>query len=99
MAREVTILTQVEGAEPVEERVVLPESAPHHNEGKTLAAWVLMWVCSIGVLIAAVGMVLDLLWLLFAGIGVVILGFVVSAVLRSVGHGQPRAPREADPGL
>lgn len=84
------------GAEPIEEPVVLPDAAPHANEGKTVAGWTLMYVCGLGAAIVAVGMILGSMPLIWAGIGVAALGLVLGAVLRAIGHGQPRITKDGD---
>lgn len=90
------ILRQIEGAEPVEEPVVLPDAAPHANEGKTVAGWTLMYVVGLGATLVALGMVLSLAVLLWVGVGVIVLGLVASAILRALGHGQPRISKDGD---
>lgn len=83
-------MRQVDGRQ-VEETIVLPESAPHHNEGKTVAAWTLTVVTSLGTLLAAIGMVLSNAPLLWVGVVVAVAGLALGAVLRAVGLGQPRS--------
>ena len=90
------ILRQIEGAEPVEEAVVLPDAAPNANEGKTVAGWTLLYVVGLGATLVALGVVLSMMPLLWAGAGVIVLGLVASAVLRALGHGQPRISKDGD---
>lgn len=89
------IVRQVNG-ETIEEPVGLPAMAAHTNEGKTIAGWTLMWVVGLGALIVAVGMPMGSTPLMIAGVAVAVLGLVASAILRAMGHGQPRTPREAN---
>lgn len=96
MEQQTVILRQVEGAEPVEETVVLPDAAPNANEGKTVAGWTLMFVVGLGATLVALGMVLSVVALLWAGLGVIVLGLVASAILRAMGHGQPRISKDGD---
>lgn len=96
MEQQTVILRQVEGAEPVEEPVLLPDSAPNANEGKTLAGWTLMYVVGLGAALVALGMVLSTMPLLWAGVAVIVVGFVASAILRALGHGQPRVSKDGD---
>lgn len=96
MEQQTVILRQVEGAEPVEEPVVLPDAAPNANEGKTVAGWTLMFVVGLGATLVALGMVLSVVALLWAGLGVIVLGLVASAILRAMGHGQPRISKDGD---
>lgn len=89
------IVRQVDG-ETIEEPVGLPVMAAHRNEGKTIAAWTLMWVVGLGALLVAIGMPMESTPLMVAGVVVTVLGLVASAVLRAMGHGQPRDPQPAD---
>ncbi len=86
------IVRQVNGAN-VEEPVGLPPMAAHANEGKTIAGWTLMWLVGIGALIVAIGMPMGSTPLMIAGIAVAIIGLAASAILRAMGHGQPRTAR------
>jgi len=70
------------------ETVHLPPTAPPTNHGHTVAAWTTTWVVVAGAVVAAVGMVLALVWLFWTGIGVCVLGLVVGKVLQVLGHGQ-----------
>lgn len=89
------IVRQVNG-EIVEEPVGLPEMAAYPNEGKTVAAWTLTWGVSIGALLAAVSMPVGLPALLIAGVAVIVLSLAASAILRAVGHGQPRSSEQKE---
>lgn len=95
MVRQTVIKRHVDG-EVIEEPVGLPEMAAHHNEGKTIAGWTLLWVVGFGALLVAIGMPTEMSGLMIAGIAVIVLGLVASAILRAMGHGQPRTPNEAD---
>lgn len=88
------IVRQVNG-ENVEEPVALPPTPAHKNEGKTVAGWTLMYVVGLGATLIAIGMPTSTPALMVAGVVVVAVGLVASAVLRALGHGQPRRPREA----
>lgn len=90
------IKRQIEGAEPVEETVILPDAAPHSNEGKTVAGWTLTYVTGLGALVVAVGMVLASMTTIWIGVAVAVLGLVLGAVLRAMGHGQPRITKDGD---
>lgn len=89
------VVHQMQGGDPVEEPVVLPDAA-HINEGKTLAGWTLTYVCAAGALLVALGMILSLMALIIAGVAVVVVGLVLGAVLRAMGHGQPRITKDGD---
>ncbi|MGC5628050.1 HGxxPAAW family protein [Georgenia sp. Z1344] len=74
----------------------LPVAAPPHNEGKTVAAWSVMLIVTLGVLVSCVGLILDipvLTWV--AGPIVVVAALVVGLVLRLSGQGQPRRSEPA----
>lgn len=83
------VVRQVDGKN-VEEPVVLPSAPPHHNEGKTVAGWAFMYIVAIGAMLVAIGMVISSTPLLVSGIGVAVVGAVISLILRALGHGQPR---------
>lgn len=72
----------------VTETVQLPPSSPPANHGKTIAAWTTTWVVVAGGVVAAIGMVLSLVWLFWVGIGLCIAGLVVGKVLSVLGYGQ-----------
>lgn len=64
---------------------------PHHNEGKTVAAWTMNLGIVLGALGIGIGMVLsDLSILIWIGAGVVVLSVLVGFVLSKAGLGQPR---------
>lgn len=68
----------------------LPEAAPPTNHGHTVAAWVTMTGIMLGALVSTVGIVLieNMLWLFWAGLGVVAASLVLGGVLKSMGLGQ-----------
>lgn len=64
---------------------------PHHNEGKTVAAWTMNLGIVLGALLIGVGMVLaDLALLIWIGAAVVALALVLGIVLSAAGLGQPK---------
>jgi len=67
----------------------LPDAAPFHNEGKTVAAWVAMIGTTAGAVIAAAGFIGPWLWVIIVGAVVVVASLIAGVVLRSMGHGQP----------
>ncbi|GAB2976674.1 MAG TPA: HGxxPAAW family protein [Actinotalea caeni] len=95
MEQQSIIVRQV-GSEPVEEPVVLPDAAPHANEGKTVAGWTLMYVCALGATIVAIGMIIPSTPVIVAGVVVTVLGLALGAILRAMGHGQPRVTKNGD---
>ncbi len=68
----------------------LPPVAPFHNEGKTVAGWVMFWGVCLGAVVVALGMVIWETWVIAAGAAVLVLALVVSGVLSVMGMGQPR---------
>lgn len=72
----------------VTEAVRLPPSAPPTNHGHTVAAWTTTWVVVAGAVIAALAMVFAQVWLVWAGLGVCVLGIVIGKVLQVLGYGQ-----------
>lgn len=78
------------------EKAYLPPATPPRNHGHTVAAWVAMASVMVGATVVAVGFVVPATWLVWAGVGVMVLGLLVGGVLRKAGFGQPepsRAPR------
>jgi hypothetical protein len=73
--------------------VVPPE--PPHNEGKTIAAWLMTVTSVVGAILFAFGLTLDVPVLLIAGPVVIVVGFLISFVLRQVGLGQKRRGADA----
>ena len=64
---------------------------PHHNEGKTAAAWTMNLGIVLGSVPIAAGLILpDLDILLWIGAAIVLLAIVLGVVLSSAGLGQPR---------
>ena len=72
------------------ENAYLPDAAPFHNEGKTVAAWVAMIGVTLGAIIAGVGFLAPTMWIIVAGAIVVVGSLIAGAVLRAMGHGQPK---------
>ena len=67
----------------------LPTTAPPTNHGRTPAAWVTVSVVVLGALVSAVALVLEIPWLFWAGLGLIVIGVVLGQVLRMLGFGQP----------
>jgi fatty acid desaturase len=70
------------------ETAYLPPSPPPMNHGHTLAAWVTTSAVIVGWVVAALGVVLAISWVLWAGVAITVLGLVVGKVLQVMGHGQ-----------
>lgn len=62
--------------------------APPHNEGKTIAAWLLTFASVIGFTVVCLGLVFASTPILIAGAAVIALGAVGSIALRAAGMGQ-----------
>jgi len=58
------------------------------NHGHTTAAWTMTVLVIVGFTVGAVGMVLAIDWLFWAGVAVTVLGVVLGKVLQVMGHGQ-----------
>ncbi|HEX7352112.1 HGxxPAAW family protein [Brachybacterium sp.] len=65
---------------------------PHHNEGKTVAAWTM----NLGIVLGSLGIGVGMVWseqlsiLIWVGAGVILLAVLVGLVLSKAGLGQPR---------
>ncbi len=65
---------------------------PHHNEGKTVAAWTMNLGIVLGALAIGIGMVVtSLSILIWVGAAIVAVAVVVGVVLSKAGLGQPRS--------
>lgn len=72
----------------------LPAAVPFHNEGRTVAGWVVCWGLMLGAALVGVGLIAHLTVLTISGIVVGALSLVAGGALRAAGYGQP-APRSA----
>jgi hypothetical protein len=70
------------------ETAYLPPSPPPMNHGHTTAAWTTTILVIAGFTITALGMVLTVDWLFWAGVVITVLGLVIGKVLQVMGHGQ-----------
>jgi hypothetical protein len=70
------------------ETAYLPPSPPPMNHGHTTAAWTTTFLVIAGFLLAALGMMLTVTWLFWAGVVVTLLGLVIGKVLQVMGFGQ-----------
>jgi hypothetical protein len=93
---ESVVTRQVQASVPERETVVLPDAAPHSNHGRTLAGWTLTWGVVLGCAVVAVGMVVPSMPMIWIGSGVVVVALALGAILRALGHGQPRVTRHGD---
>ncbi|HLS25967.1 MAG TPA: HGxxPAAW family protein [Beutenbergiaceae bacterium] len=69
-----------------------PPAAPHANHGGTPAAWALIFIAGVGVVVGAVGVAMRSSAVILAGAIIVALGIVASIVLKAMGKGQPDLP-------
>lgn len=67
----------------------LPPAAPPRNHGHTTAAWVTVTLVLVGALVASVAVVLGEAWMLWGGLGVIVVALVLGRVLKMLGFGQP----------
>lgn len=77
-----------ENAVTARELASLPPSAPPRNHGHTIAAWTTTITVLVGALVSSVAMVAALVWLVWVGLGVAVLGLVLGKVLQLLGYGQ-----------
>ncbi|PWD49599.1 hypothetical protein C8046_01615 [Serinibacter arcticus] len=68
----------------------LPPASPFHNEGKTVAGWLVCWGLIIGSTILGVGMIAAIMPLVIAGSIVCAATLVAGGAFRAAGHGQPQ---------
>ncbi|MEP7763165.1 HGxxPAAW family protein [Sanguibacter sp. 25GB23B1] len=66
----------------------LPPSAPPANHGHTRAAWFTTIVVVLGSTIVGVAMCIAMLWLVWVGAAVVLVGLVGGKLLSVAGYGQ-----------
>lgn len=67
---------------------VLPPRVPDPQQGHSIAAWTTVLIILLGALLGAVGLVFELHWLSWTGLGVAILGVIVGKILQVMGFGQ-----------
>jgi hypothetical protein len=70
------------------ETAYLPPKAPPTNHGHTTAAWTTTVLVIVGFLVGALGMVLAIDVVFWAGVIVTVLGVVIGKILQVMGHGQ-----------
>ncbi|WP_024288558.1 HGxxPAAW family protein [Cellulomonas sp. KRMCY2] len=71
------------------ERSHLPAASPPRNHGRTTAAWVTVTVIVVGATVSSIGVVAELPWVFWLGLGVILVGLVTGRVLKMFGLGQP----------
>jgi type III secretory pathway component EscR len=70
------------------EAMHLPPTAAPTNHGKTLAAWVTTYSVVIAFTIAGLAFAFAVVWLVWVGLALVVVGLVVGKVLQASGYGQ-----------
>jgi hypothetical protein len=70
------------------ETAYLPPKAPPTNHGHTTAAWTTTVLVIVGFLVGALGMVLAIDWVFWAGVVITVLGVLLGKILQVMGHGQ-----------
>lgn len=64
------------------------EHGQHDDHGHSAAAWTLVSVALSGALVSSFAMVLNMPWLFWVGVGIIVVGLVLGKVLQSMGYGQ-----------
>lgn len=72
-----------------QETYTMPPNAAPANHGHTAASWALTLIVLAGFVIGAIGLAAGKTPVLIAGGVTIVLGVIVGAVLRGLGHGQP----------
>jgi hypothetical protein len=62
------------------------------SHGSTPAAWTLVVLVTLGVLVSTVGLVIGQWPVFWVGVGVSALGAIVGGVMKAAGLGKPRQP-------
>ncbi|MBI9114935.1 HGxxPAAW family protein [Sanguibacter suaedae] len=75
---------------PRTELSYLPPSVPPANHGHTRAAWFTTGVVVLGSVVAGVAMCFAMVWLVWVGAAIVLVGALGGKVLSVAGYGQPR---------
>lgn len=73
----------------------LPPSSPPSNHGHTLAAWFTTIVVVVGSIVAGVAMCVPVVWLVWVGAAIVVVGLVGGKILAVAGYGQPPVADDA----
>jgi hypothetical protein len=66
----------------------------HH--GNTPAAWTAVTIMFLGFLISGLALPLEMVWLFFVGIGVIVIGAVTGKVMQMMGMGSPVGSHDHD---
>ncbi|HET9828785.1 MAG TPA: HGxxPAAW family protein [Nocardioidaceae bacterium] len=61
---------------------------PHHDDhGHSVAAWTLVTIVLLGVLVGCVALIANQPWLFWVGLGVIVVGVIAGKVLQVMGFG------------
>lgn len=83
--------------EETRKEVVLDHSG-FVGHGNTLAAWVCIGIMAVGVIVGVVGFTLGTTPVLIVGLGLIVVGLIAGAVLKSMGHGAGSEQRKHETG-
>ncbi|NMR20711.1 HGxxPAAW family protein [Cellulomonas fimi] len=78
----------LERSAPRSETSYLPPAVPWTNHGHTLAAWVTVTLVLVGGVVSAVGVIIAVPSMVWAGLAVVLVGLVAGKALQVAGYGQ-----------
>ncbi len=69
---------------------------PRDEEGQTPAAWTAVTIMLVAFVVGTFGVVIGQIWIMWLGVGILVLGGIVGKVMGMMGLGQyPRGKREA----
>jgi len=85
--QESTLDTPVEAAATSN---ILPPRVPDPQQGHSIAAWTTVLFIILGSTFGAVGLIFELHWLAWTGLGVAVAGVIVGKTLQAMGFGQVR---------
>ena len=71
-----------------EEKIVIVPERPYANHGNTVAAWVMVAIMTVGVLVGSIAYDLGSQPVVFVGAGIIVIGLLVGFFLKQAGYGQ-----------
>ena len=71
-----------------EEKIVIVPERPYANHGNTVAAWVMVAIMTVGVLVGSIAYDLGSQPVVFVGAGIIGIGLLVGFFLKQAGYGQ-----------
>jgi hypothetical protein len=69
------------------QRPARQSEVPHDDHGHSVAAWTLVIIVLVGVLVGCVALIANQPWLFWVGLGVIVVGVIVGKVLQVMGFG------------